>query len=49
MTMYHMVRGKNVMRGLSLTISSQVNGTDLHPAATPILFHRITDEHPEWS
>lgn len=48
MTMYHMVRGKNVMRGLSLTISSQVSGTDLHPAATPILFHRITDEHPEW-
>ena len=48
MTMYHMARGKQVMRGLSLTISSQKKGTDLHPAATPILFHRITDAHPEW-
>ncbi len=48
MTMYHMARGKKVMRGLSLTISSQVQGTDLHPAATPILFHRIDEKHPEW-
>lgn len=48
MTMYHMVRGKNVMRGLSLTISSQKRGTDLHPAATPILIHRIDEAHPEW-
>lgn len=48
MTMYHMARGKSVMRGLSLTISSQKKGTDLHPAATPILIHRIDEQHPEW-
>jgi transcriptional regulator with XRE-family HTH domain len=48
MTMYHMARGQKVMRGLSLTISSQHRGTDLHPAATPILFHRLEDDRPQW-
>jgi transcriptional regulator with XRE-family HTH domain len=48
MTVYHMARGKSVMRGLSLTISSQKQGTDLHPAATPIIIHRIDDQHPHW-
>ena len=48
MTMYHMARGQKVMRGLSLTISSQKGGVDMHPAATPILFHRLDDTHPEW-
>jgi transcriptional regulator with XRE-family HTH domain len=48
MTVYHMARGKSVMRGLSLTISNLGAGADLHPAATPILIHRIDEGHPQW-